>query len=726
MSDVIIQSTVTKLKWQGATAPDLEIDLIDPTVGADGVPMNPGPSPFLVKVECEINGAGFVVVPDVPLPPTENSSRPDARYRARFRFTGSLGDSETYKFATFSDGFRLPAAPTTTTWADIEALTTTGFTLTPNDRTVRDLHATRDLTVDGNAVIHGGLTLEGPATGLVKSFNGRGGAVALQSADLNGLSGAGLTGIGTGTGGVNNTGSTTIGADTDSDGVGVLALQTRGVTRLQVNNDGTVDLPGGLSPATHVKLIGGVLNLAKYATGGDGSFGNPWTGWDTNTPWGDDTAFYGPKGHYAYTANLNLPYNRLTLYGDGTDATVFQFNGTGRALALDSAGSKRYGQVLRDFTIRGNPNCTDGLYLDGNQSITVYNVHACEGTQYAFHFRWVIDSLFVGLRGLNSTGSNTTRWLNILHTDEGAGGGGYTFQDNTFVVLRCEEALGSGAYLSYAVNVLFLGGTSEYNDDRGFYVLPSSKDCSWIGTDNEANLGPDWEIQGHSNVLDAVISTGGRSGSPASVVISGNFNQVRGGRLENLNIAAGAKFTQLYAPGYNQTGTGSFTDSGTDTQYFGQPYDIANNAYNPMMVIASARVSGNSALNQLGGANDINSNFALLQMGATGMLLADKSAVAPSFQWVENAKLTNTGAWKYVADGFASVVTLGDGEILFRVAPSGTAGGVITWTTAGKFKAGGRFELGAVPAYADNAAAIAGGLGVGAVYRIGDTLGIVH
>jgi hypothetical protein len=55
-------------------------------------------------------------------------------------------------------------------------------------------------------------------------------------------SGVGLTGIGTGTGGVINTGSTTASADSDVDGVGVVALQTRGLTRLQIENAGRTTL----------------------------------------------------------------------------------------------------------------------------------------------------------------------------------------------------------------------------------------------------------------------------------------------------------------------------------------------------------------------------------------------------------------------------------------------------------------------------------------------------
>src|SRR5829696_7659374 len=63
----------------------------------------------------------------------------------------------------------------------------------------------------------------------VDTFNGRSGAVSLQSSDLNGLSGAGLTGLTGATGGVNNTGSRSIGADSDNNGTGVVSFQIGGV-----------------------------------------------------------------------------------------------------------------------------------------------------------------------------------------------------------------------------------------------------------------------------------------------------------------------------------------------------------------------------------------------------------------------------------------------------------------------------------------------------------------
>jgi len=54
--------------------------------------------------------------------------------------------------------------------------------------------------------------------------------------------GSGLYGINTATGGVSNTGSTTIAADTDSTGGDVIAFMTRGTTKVVIRNDGSVGI----------------------------------------------------------------------------------------------------------------------------------------------------------------------------------------------------------------------------------------------------------------------------------------------------------------------------------------------------------------------------------------------------------------------------------------------------------------------------------------------------
>ena len=62
--------------------------------------------------------------------------------------------------------------------------------------------------------------------------------------------GAALTGIGSGTGGVINTGSTTVGADSGDSGIGVIALQTRGVTRVTIENNGNVTVANAANVGT--------------------------------------------------------------------------------------------------------------------------------------------------------------------------------------------------------------------------------------------------------------------------------------------------------------------------------------------------------------------------------------------------------------------------------------------------------------------------------------------
>jgi hypothetical protein len=226
MPDITIQSISTKLKWQGADPPKLRIFADVPFIVDDSV-INPYPSPFFSEVDCTLDG-GYVVVPDVVLPSTEDSSRPDATYMAKFFYANALGSSSEYKFGPFSEGFRVPVSPTPTTWGDIDANMGTSLGGTASDKTVTgDLIVGGDETVGGDLAVDGDLTVGGSGT-----FGGPVTATAFHG------NGAALTGITGATGGVANTGSTTIGADTDANGVGKISLQTRNIARFEIESDG--------------------------------------------------------------------------------------------------------------------------------------------------------------------------------------------------------------------------------------------------------------------------------------------------------------------------------------------------------------------------------------------------------------------------------------------------------------------------------------------------------
>jgi parallel beta-helix repeat protein len=101
-----------------------------------------------------------------------------------------------------------------------------------------------NLNVSGSQGVSGNSTVTGNQSAASSSISGNqtvGGNV--NAAHFIG-DGAGLSGIAGGTGGVTNTGSTTIAADSDVNGVGKISLQTGGVERIGIEADGTIGMAG--------------------------------------------------------------------------------------------------------------------------------------------------------------------------------------------------------------------------------------------------------------------------------------------------------------------------------------------------------------------------------------------------------------------------------------------------------------------------------------------------
>lgn len=162
----------------------------------------------------------------------------------------------------------------------------------------------------------------------VKSFNGRRNVVTLQSSDLNGLNGSGLVGIGTGTGGLINTGSTTIGADSDSDGVGAIALQTKTLTRLEVRSDGTIDFHN--SPIVNFAAGGGALTPGSVLFADAGGLAS------------DDPA------NFAY----DLANHRLRVGPATADVARFHVVDSGGQYAALIETTQSYNDAIRQYGLR--------------------------------------------------------------------------------------------------------------------------------------------------------------------------------------------------------------------------------------------------------------------------------------------------------------------------------------------------------------------------------------
>lgn len=549
-----------------------------------------------------------------------------------------------------------------------------------------DVHVTGDLEVDGNfdadgtSTFHGPAVFEGTVQGAVKSFNGRAGIVVLTSADLNGLSGAGLTGIGTGTGGIINTGSTTIGADSDSDGVGVVALQTRGVTRFQVRNDGKVDVLE-FAPALAARLgLQQVVYVTQFATGGDGTSGNPYTGWDAaiGTFLSNTTYLFDAGKYYSYSTPiviLNTTNTRLV----GAGPFFLKFTGTGIALTVKSTAlGGHYYNGIENAVIIGNANATEGLYLEASHHAFI-RADVRDVSQKAFHFKFAVGGTYY-LRCSQNGNPFSVVPVNGIYTE--ILGGGETFQRNEVYAI-IEGMSGDGVVLSGARQNRVVG-TSEGNGGRGVYILSGSS-SNRIEMDNESNGAADFDLYGDFNVLDNVLSTG------LTVIRSGSKkNVIRGGELNSLTIESGASFPYLENVNYNIVGTGVLTLSEPTTTIWGVFTDITAGGSGGGNVIVANPI--NFATTSTGPAW-ATSLFNVLNIGAAASIFAHKATTNPGLNMPVNAYFDGAD-WRYRFTGLAaSNVYQQAGETFFMTAPSGTAGSVITWTTVGKFGADGKLYV---------------------------------
>jgi len=117
------------------------------------------------------------------------------------------------------------------------------------------------------------------------------------------------------------------------------------------------------------------------------------------------------------------------------------------------------------------------------------------------------------------------------------------------------------------------------------------------------------------------------------------------------------------------------------------------------------------------------------------ILLDDKSPSAYGFLIAAGNNFVASNAyydgtnWKYLSNGKASlIVALLTGKIDNYIAPSGLKDAVITWTLVSASSSTG-LNLPTLSAYANNAAALAGGLVAGDLYRTNgdpDVVCIVH
>lgn len=527
---------------------------------------------YYKTVALTANGAGYTA-PSFTLPSTTDSpDNPNGARWGLFVFDGAASPRMMYEVAGLGS-FALDHTDLSQDADEIIAYNLGGLpVLTTGDRTVSgDLHVEGGLQVDGSITSDDTLAVNDDVN-----------VAGIVTANAFVGSGVGLTGIGTGTGGVLNTGSTTVGADTDDDGVGVIDFQTRNITRARVKNNGEFELFGpallkdyaiGSVPAAglvrsgdHVyhngKALGNTfgINVSHFATGGAGTLASPWTGWDTAITWAAESAYFfpphadGSKAYYAFATCPNWgALKGIQLRGSGS-TSVLKHTGTGNAVSFigTSVAVGTFKIVFEDLEILGNAATTRGLYLEAIHHAKIRNITVREVTTAAFEFHFTILSTYDNLTYSHNSDAAFIPPVNGIVTN--IRNAGETVQACTFINPIIEGTTEDGIVLSNAWQNQFIGGSSEGNGGTGVTINSTSKTNTFFGMDFEANIGNDITDNGEQSLFIKVLSAG-----TANFTASSKFPKIDGG-LFNSITALGASSSPLIVdgwPAYNLSATGA-------------------------------------------------------------------------------------------------------------------------------------------------------------------------
>jgi len=406
-----------------------------------------------------------------------------------------------------------------------------------------------------------------------------------------------------------------------------------------------------LTKVSYSMIKGSPVNVLDYISGGTGTSGDPYVGWDTATPWAANTEFIFPSGTFQYSTTLNLAYSKIYVHGVGR-GTILKFTGTGNCVSFDGGVSGINSPHIEGFLISGNANATNGIYTDNAtygicKNIVVQNV-SVSGFRSIFGVYWLIENFYMG----NNFGAQTTfAAAGIFLGDSGAS---QTVTAYTIINANIADCVNSGIDINNGWTNTIIGGAVEANGDQGLYLGVLAHDNIINGLYIEANTTANAVINGSGNQLIGLwcfdsgykrLEFGGASSG----------NHVYGGIYGDINIVVGAtrnEFTSVRMGG-------TLTDSGKGTAYnnlhsFGpaQGYihpifvtSWTNNATNPYETLTSSGANITSAINS-SGLGIANSNTFWLNKGATYIFqwfITLNSGTLPGFVVSSNTGTSATG-----------------------------------------------------------------------------------
>lgn len=320
------------------------------------------------------------------------------------------------------------------------------------------------------------------------------------------------------------------------------------------------------------------INVAQAATGGIGTSGSPWTGWETAITWTSGKTYYFQGGTFAMASDpawANL--SNIRLVGDHDSQTIIQITkGAGLGMQITNATYlTTTNWIVENFQVIGNVagTTTDCFTITNIARSTFRNIRVMNCTGAGFNITGNVLCDFQHLACSNSySPAFTTIPVNgfIL----GTSGGNQTVNGCTFDECMAEGVSGSGFKLTGAGFNVFNGGTSE-NNNRG-YELTNATALGNVfnAVDCEGTNGTTDDFLFSAAVNNVIV--GGQNTHTIHFAANSVGNVVIAGQRDAILFDLNAFNNQVIGGGINSSNTGSTITDNDGRNHWQSVHDLGH------------------------------------------------------------------------------------------------------------------------------------------------------
>jgi hypothetical protein len=347
-------------------------------------------------------------------------------------------------------------------------------------------------------------------------------------------------------------------------------------------------------------------------------------------------------------ANTALTINQSNVHiiCSGFDASTISYTGTTAITAVvdigtSTTGSPSYGNIsINGCTISGNANAQYAIRLRSIHRSNFAHNKLINVTQAGIQTNFAVVDTFDDIHTSSQEQAFTTTPVNCMVLD-----GPDSNHKTTATVIKnpiCEGVSGTGIVLNNTATVQIIGGTSEQNN-KGLTLSSGAVADAIYGLDTELNTVSNVEANGFQCRFENLTG----NGLFHVLGTASNFTYITGLFYDTITIDSGAQNTHLDHVGYNNSGSGTFTDSGAGTVKV-----AVQNLVGAAYVLAPASAAGAPA--QVLAAGTATLSTTAIGAGACGAVATGVATGATASSQV-NITSTTAGSTPSTADGLLTL-----------------------------------------------------------------------